>query len=63
MIQYEIHINIKIGVLLNHSCLVVHMKTLRLKMFNGPTHEIFELVTNKQLYGIFGGDHFMICEV
>ncbi len=63
MIRYEIHINTKIGALLNHSCLVVHMKTLRFKMFIGITHEIFELVTNKKLYGIFGGDCFMICEV
>jgi hypothetical protein len=62
MIQYEIHINTKIGAFLNHSCLVVHMKTLRLKMF-GTTHEMFELVTNNQMYGIFGGNHFMICEV
>jgi hypothetical protein len=63
MIQYEIHINTKIGALLNHSCLVVQMKILRLKMFIGITHEIFELVNNKQLYGIFGGDCFMIFEV
>jgi len=45
--KYEIHINTKIGAFPNHYCLVVHMKTLRLKMFNGTTHEIFELVTNK----------------
>jgi hypothetical protein len=32
-------------------------------MFIGITHEIFELVTNKQLYEIFGGDCFMVCEV
>ncbi len=63
MIQYKIHINTKIGAFLNHSCLVVQMKTLRLKMFIGITHEIFELVTNKQLYEIFGGDCFMVCEV
>jgi len=61
--KYEIHINSKIGVFPNHYCLVVHMKTLRLKIFNQTTHEIFELVINKQLYGIFGGDHFMIFEV
>lgn len=54
MIQYEIHMNTKIGVLLNHYCLVVHMKTLSFKMFIGITHEIFELVTNKKLYEIFG---------
>jgi hypothetical protein len=63
MIQYEIHVTTKIGVFPNHSCLVVHMKTLKLKMFNRITHEIFEFVTNKQMYGIFGGNHFMIFEV